>query len=75
MSVGALGQPNLFAGYGICTRARPKTRSGPPIGAPEIFVPVFCSAVGLLASMPYLSLLSNALADESTFAPLMLLLR
>jgi hypothetical protein len=75
MSVGALGQPNLFAGYGISTRARSKTRSGPPIGAPEIFVPAFCSAIGLLVSMPYLSLFSNALADESAFGFLILLLR
>ena len=75
MSVRALEQPSLFGCYGISTRVRPKARSGPPIGAPEIFVPAFCSAIGLLMSMPYLSLFSSALADESASGFLVQLLR
>jgi hypothetical protein len=75
MSVQALEQPGPFAVYEIAARAWPKTRSGPPVGAPEIFVPAYCSAIGLLMSMPYLSLLSSALADDSASGFLVLLLR
>jgi hypothetical protein len=75
MSVGALGQPNLFASYGSLFPDRPKTRSGPPIGTPEIFVPAFFSITGLLISMPYLALLNNALVDQDAFGFLTAFLR
>jgi hypothetical protein len=75
MSVGAFGQPNLFAGYGSLFPDRPKTRSGPPIGTPEIFVPALFSITGLLMSMPYLALQSNALVDQDAFDFLIALLR
>ena len=75
MSVRALEPPGLFAACGISTRAPSKTRSGPPVGTSEILVPAYCSAIGLLISMPYLSLLSRALADDSASGFLVLLLR
>jgi hypothetical protein len=75
MSAGALRQPYLFVGYGFPVRHRPITRSGPPIGTQEVFVPAFCSVMGLLASIPYLPSLSIVLADESAFGFLTALLR
>jgi hypothetical protein len=74
MPAAALGQPNLLTGSGIVLD-RPKTSSGPPIGAPDIFVPALCSTMGLLASVPCLTLLSSALVDESAFGFLSMLLR
>jgi hypothetical protein len=75
MPAAALGQPNLLTRFGILILDRPKTSSGPPIGAPEIFVPALCSTMGLLASVPCLTLLSSALVDESAFGFLSMLLR
>jgi hypothetical protein len=75
MSAAALGQPDLFAGFEFPVRHRPETRSGPPMGMREIFVPALWSATGLLASIPYLFSLSRILADDSAFGVLNALLR
>jgi len=74
MPAAALRQPNLFSGYGISMLDWPKPISGPPIGAPEIFVPALWSAIGLTVSVPYLPLLSSAFVDESAFDFLNMLL-
>lgn len=53
---------------------REAVRSGQPTGTPEILVLALWSGAGLLLSLPFLPLLSNALVDEDTFNLLVALL-
>jgi hypothetical protein len=69
MPVRILRQSNLSAGYGRLVPEQPKpSRFGQPTAMPDIFVPAFWSVIGLLVSVPFLPLLSNAIVDQDTFS-------
>lgn len=68
MRIRAILPTDLSAGYtSPIHHRREAARSGQSAGTPEVLVLALWCGIGLLLSLPFLPLLSNALVDEETF--------
>jgi hypothetical protein len=67
MRVEALEQAHHSAGYGNAPLERPDA-SAQSAGVPDILVLALWSGIGLAMSVPFVPLLSNAMADGDTFS-------
>jgi hypothetical protein len=69
MRIRAIVPTDLSPDYASSTHSRREAvRSGQPTGTPEILVLALWSGAGLLLSLPFVPLLSNAMADDDTFS-------